>query len=124
MAEIIRDHPNAEGIVQAKCDLGGEHWVSREEAEFAIEGLGKWFPNDTLGGLRGYKTIIALYNENAELRRWLGAAAELIEEPYWEPFENALRGVSAHRTSSTFRALSRGEQVLENVRRMYLGDEE
>lgn len=57
-------------------------------------------------------------SEIAELRRWLGAAAKEV------------RAITRHSIgyesvdASVFDAISRGESVSEDVRRMYLGDEE
>lgn len=59
-----------------------------------------------------------LYDENAELRRWLGAAAKVLYRHTNGNIDRTWGEVQI------FAALSRGEQVPEDVRRMYLGDEE
>lgn len=56
--------------------------------------------------------------DNAELRRWLGAAAKEVRG-----FSRGYMGYEAA-SVAVFESLSRGEQVSDEVRRMYLGDEE
>lgn len=64
-------------------------------------------------GLRLQEACDNLADENAELRRWLGAAANSLESGDGFP------DIFDH-----IRALSRGEEIAQEVRRMYLGDEE